>query len=75
MKQRQRERKIKKAFAKIERNNKQIAKLEKSYQQLVEAFEVEHFRVKMIVIKLEYLRNLLNAKNQQEKHIIKLLNA
>lgn len=69
------QRKIKKAFAKIERNNKQIAKLEKSYQQLVEAFGIEHFRVKMIVIKLEYLRNLLNAKNQQEKHIIKLLNA
>lgn len=68
------ERKITKAFANIERNNKQIAKLEKSYQQLVETFGIKHPGVKVALIKLEYMRNILNSKNKHEQDIVKLWN-
>lgn len=68
------ERKITKAFANIEQVNLQIVKLDKSYQQLVETYGVEHVGVKSAVIKLEFARSVLLAKKEQEQANIRELN-
>lgn len=74
MKQRQKERKLKKAFAQIEKVNKQIDKLEELYTSLKSTFGEKHPGVITQAIRLEYMRSLLNAKKEKEHAIIRELN-